>query len=295
SSRKIVEGINWTQSLKGQKGVDKLVEDGKSKFAGPEIAGKTLGVIGLGAIGVRVANAAVALGMNVVGYDPFLSIDAAWSLSSQVERADDIAKAVANCDYVTLHIPLNNSTRGMFNDELFAKLKHGARLLNFSRGEIVDTAALKNALETGILENYITDFPNDATLELDKVILIPHLGASTPESEELCAQMASSEIRDFLEYGKIKNSVNFPDCEEYYFGKTRVSVIHKNIPMQVGAIAAAFGNCGININNLVNKSKGDWAYTLIDVDSLNGHRDDVIAALNAIDGTVRVRVVKEEE
>ncbi len=295
SSRKIVEGINWTKSLKGQKGVDKLVEDGKSKFAGPEIAGKTLGVIGLGAIGVKVANAAINLGMNVVGFDPYLSVDAAWNLAPSVVKADDIASVVSKCDYVTLHIPLNNNTRGMIDTEVFGKMKPGARLLNFSRGEIVDTPSLKEALESGVLESYITDFPNDETLELEKVILIPHLGASTPESEEHCAEMASAEIRDFLEYGKIKNSVNFPDCEEYYFDKTRVSIIHKNIPGQVSAIAASFSEGAININNLVNKSKGNWAYTLVDIDSFNGCKESVLAKLHAIDGIVRVRVVKEEE
>ena len=294
SSRKIVEGIEWTRSLKGQKNVDKLVENGKAKFAGPEISGKTLGVIGLGAIGVLVANAAIALGMKVIGFDPYLSIDSAWSLSSSVTKADDMAGLVSKSDYITLHIPLNDKTRGMFGKELFSKVKPGARILNFSRGEIVDIAALKEAIDSNIIESYITDFPSDDLLDIDRVILIPHLGASTPESEEHCAEMAAAELRDYLEYGKIKNSVNFPDCEEYYYGKTRVSIIHKNIPGMVSSIANAFSAECINIENLINKSKGDWAYTLVDIDGFNGRKDSILEAIDRISGVVAIRVVKEE-
>lgn len=294
SSRKIVEGIEWSKSLKGKENIDKLVESGKSQFAGPEIKGKKLGVIGLGAIGVMVANAAVSLGMEVMGYDPYLSVYSAWSISSDVELADSVASIVAQCDYVTLHVPLNDSTKNMFNDELFDMMKSGARLLNFARGGLVETSALKKALDNGTLDKYITDFPGEEVLNLDNVLAIPHLGASTPESEENCAEMAAIELKAFLKYGTIKNSVNFPNCESLYTGKARVTIAHKNIPNMVGSITALFAKENLNIDNMLNKSKGDWAYTIIDIDSLCGKNDILIDGLKKLPGVVRARIVREK-
>lgn len=294
SSRKIVEGIEWSKSLKGKEHIDKLVESGKGQFAGPEIKGKKLGVIGLGAIGVMVANAAVSLGMEVMGYDPYLSVYSAWSISSDVELADSVAQIVAQCDYVTLHVPLNDSTKNMFNDELFGMMKSGARLLNFARGGLVETAALKKALANGILDKYITDFPGEEVLNLDNVLAIPHLGASTPESEENCAEMAAIELKAFLKYGTIKNSVNFPNCESLYTGKARVTIAHKNVPNMVGSITALFAKENLNIDNMLNKSKGGWAYTILDLDSLCGKNDILIDGLKKLPGVVRARIVREK-
>ncbi len=294
SSRKVVEGIEWTNSLKGKEDVDKLVEKGKSQFTGPEIKGKKLGVIGLGAIGILVANAAVALGMEVYGYDPYLSVDAAWSLLSTVTKADSVEAIVKDCDYITVHVPLNASTKKMFNDELFAVMKKGARLLNFARGGLVDNAALKKALEEGIVDKYITDFPDAEVLNLDNVIAIPHLGASTPESEENCAEMAAIELKAYLKYGTITNSVNFPNCTVMYTGNARVTVAHRNIPNMIGNITAVLAKENLNISNMINTSKGDWAYTLIDLDSLQGKNAEIIEEINKIDGVVNVRIVREE-
>lgn len=294
SSRKVVEGIEWTNSLKGKEDVDKLVEKGKSQFTGPEIKGKKLGVIGLGAIGILVANAAVALGMEVYGYDPYLSVDAAWSLLSTVTKADSVEAIVRDCDYITVHVPLNASTKKMFNDELFAVMKKGARLLNFARGGLVDNAALKKALEEGIVDKYITDFPDAEVLNLDNVIAIPHLGASTPESEENCAEMAAIELKAYLKYGTITNSVNFPNCTVMYTGNARVTVAHRNIPNMIGNITAVLAKENLNISNMINTSKGDWAYTLIDLDSLQGKNAEIVEEIGKIDGVVNVRIVREE-
>ncbi|MCQ4725973.1 phosphoglycerate dehydrogenase [Anaerotignum faecicola] len=294
SSRKIVEGIEWSNSLKGKENIDKLVESGKKQFAGPEIKGKKLGVIGLGAIGVLVANAAVALGMEVIGYDPFLSVYSAWSISSEVELADSIASIVTQCDYITVHVPLNADTKNMFNDELFGMMKKGTRLLNFSRGGLVETAALKKALADGVVDKYITDFPSEEVLNLDNVLAIPHLGASTPESEENCAEMAAIEIKAFLKYGTIKNSVNFPNCEALYTGKARITIAHQNIPNMVGSMTAIFAKENLNIDNMINKSKGEWAYTIIDLDSLCGKNDTILAELRALPGVKKARIVREQ-
>lgn len=294
SSRKIVEGIEWSNSLNGKENIDKLVESGKKQFAGPEIKGKKLGVIGLGAIGVLVANAAVALGMEVIGYDPFLSVYSAWSISSEVELADSIASIVTQCDYITVHVPLNADTKNMFNDELFGMMKKGTRLLNFSRGGLVETAALKKALADGVVDKYITDFPSEEVLNLDNVLAIPHLGASTPESEENCAEMAAIEIKAFLKYGTIKNSVNFPNCEALYTGKARITIAHQNIPNMVGSMTAIFAKENLNIDNMINKSKGEWAYTIIDLDSLCGKNDTILAELRALPGVKKARIVREQ-
>ena len=293
SSRKIVEGIEWAKELKGKDNVDKLVEKGKGQFTGPEIMGKKLGVIGLGAIGVLVANAAISLGMEVYGYDPFLSVDSAWSLSSKVKRAGTREELVAACDYITIHVPLNDSTRGMYNKDLFDITKPGARLLNFGRGGLVDTAALKEALEKGTITEYITDFPDAEVINLDHVICIPHLGASTPESEENCAEMAAMELKQYLEYGNIKNSVNFPSCSIPYTGKARLAILHRNVKGMVGAVANAISDEGLNIDNMVNNNKGEYAYTLIDVDTFNGKGQEIADRLSKVDGIVKVRIVKE--
>ena len=293
SSRKIVEGIEWAKELKGKDNVDKLVEKGKGQFTGPEIMGKKLGVIGLGAIGVLVANAAISLGMEVYGYDPFLSVDSAWSLSSKVKRAGTREELVAACDYITIHVPLNDSTREMYNKDLFDITKPGARLLNFARGGLVDTAALKEALEKGTITEYITDFPDAEVINLDHVICIPHLGASTPESEENCAEMAAMELKQYLEYGNIKNSVNFPSCSIPYTGKARLAILHRNVKGMVGAVANAISDEGLNIDNMVNNNKGEYAYTLIDVDTFNGKGQEIADRLSKVDGIVKVRIVKE--
>ena len=294
SSRKIIQGIEWAKDLKDEENVDKLVEKGKGQFTGPEIMGKKLGVIGLGAIGVLVANAAVNLGMKVYGYDPFLSVDSAWSLSSSVIKASSYEEVVSQCDYISIHVPLNASTKGMFNTDLFAEAKPGMRLLNFARGGLVDNAALKDAIDKGIVAEYITDFPDKEVLSFDNVICIPHLGASTPESEENCAEMAVDELKQYLKYGTIKNSVNLPDCLVAYTGKVRLGLIHKNVSGMIGAFTSIISEEGINIDNMVNKSKSDWAYTLLDLDTLNGSRERIIEKLNALEGMAKARVVREK-
>lgn len=293
SSRKVVDGIKWVENLQNTNDIEKVVEKGKKQFIGPEIMGKRLGVIGLGAIGVLVANAALALGMEVLGYDPFLSVDAAWSLSSNVRKAASVEEVISQCDYITMHIPLNDKTKGMYDQRLFANTKKGARLLNFSRGGLVNTAALKEALANGTISVYVTDFPDNDLIGVENVLLTPHLGASTPESEENCAVMAAKELKHFLEYGNIKNAVNLPNCIVDYDGKCRISVFHQNIPNMVSAIAAAFSTEGLNIDNMMNRSKGNYAYTLIDVDDFMGKREAIIAHLGAIKGVIRARIVRD--
>ena len=290
SSRKIVDGINWAKTLKGEgENVGKLVEKGKGAFVGPEIKGKTLGVVGLGAIGVMVANLANSLGMKVIGYDPYISIDAAWGLSRSVKKSNDFKMMVSQCDYITLHLPLNDSTRGMINEEIFDCMENGTRLLNFARGELVDAAALKNAVASGKIACYVTDFPSAETLELENTINIPHLGASTPESEDNCAVMAAKELSDFIKYGNIKNSVNFPNCEMAMEGKYRVTIAHKNIPNMVSTISSLFADENINIINMINKSKKDNAYTIVDADSVP---DALEEKIEKVEGVHKVRLIK---
>ncbi len=290
SSRKIVQGIEWAKTLIGEgDAVSSLVEKGKSSFAGPEIEGKTLGVVGLGAIGVKVANAAHHLGMDVVGYDPYLSVDAAWHLTRFAHKANSLDELLEKADYITIHVPATPETKGMFNSEAFAKMKKGARLLNFSRGELVDEADVQAALESGDLGCYITDFASEALLKNEKVICMPHLGASTPESEENCAVMAASEIKDFLENGNIKNSVNFPNCDMGVVNGSRVTVLHKNVPSMIKNITDVFSSKNVNISNMLNKSKGDNAYTMIDVD---GKCDSaIISELEKMDGVIKVTLL----
>ena len=291
ASRKVVQGINWAKTLIGEGDqVGKLIEKGKSNFVGPEITGKTLGIIGLGAIGVRVANAAHALGMNVIGYDPYLSVDAAWSMTRAAVKANDIDTVLAQSDYISIHVPATAETKGMFNADLFKKVKKGVRLLNFSRAELVDTNAVLSALEDETVAAYVTDFATEELLKSDKVVCMPHLGASTPESEDNCAVMAAQELKDFLENGNIKNSVNFPNCDMGKVCGSRVTIAHKNVPTMLNQITDVFTKDNINIENMINKSKGDYAYTMIDT-----HTEITAAMLDdikAIDGVIKVSLYK---
>ncbi|NLM13863.1 MAG: phosphoglycerate dehydrogenase [Epulopiscium sp.] len=290
SSRKIVEGIQWTKTLKGKGDeVPKLVEKGKAEFAGPEILGKKLGVIGLGAIGVLVANAANSLGMDVQGYDPYMSIDAAWGLSRDVHRAVNLDLLLAECDYITIHVPLLEETRNMLNKEKFALMKKGVRILNFSRGELVNNTDLIEAIKDGIVAAYVTDFPSEELIDVENVITIPHLGASTPESEDNCAMMAVQQLRNYLEHGNIKNSVNFPDCEMTRATNYRTVVAHRNIRNMVGQITTILAHADINIMDMMNKSKKEWAYTMIDSDKKV--EEDIVEKIKAIDGVVAVRTL----
>lgn len=291
SSRKIVPAIDWCKTLKGEGDqVAKLVEKGKSAFAGPEIKGKKLGVVGLGAIGILVANAAQALGMDVYGYDPYLSVDAAWSLSTSIRHAKDLKEIFENCDYITVHVPLTEETRGLVRAETIATMKDGVRILNFARGDLVHSADILTALAEGKVAAYVTDFPTDEMLGATGVIAIPHLGASTPESEDNCAAMAARELSDYLENGNITNSVNLPNVSAARTGACRICVIHRNVPTMLSQITAAITETGANIDNLINKSKKDYAYTLADCDkAVDG---DACAAIRAIDGVIRVRVIE---
>ena len=290
ASRKVAPAIEWAQTLKGKGAeVGKLVEKGKGQFAGPEIMGKKLGVIGLGAIGIKVANAALALGMDVYGYDPYLSVDAAWSLSRSVHHATGMDQIFAECDYITIHVPLNDGTRGLVNADTIATMKDGVRILNFARGELVDSDSMLNALANGKVACYVVDFPSDEMLGVENVVAIPHLGASTPESEDNCAMMAADELKAYLEEGIIVHSVNFPAMEIPRSTVCRVCVLHKNVPNMVAQISAVISEAGVNIDNMTNRSKKDNAYTVLDVDSVVA--DDLLAKIAAIDGVIRVRKV----
>lgn len=279
ASRKVVQGIEWEKTLIGNgDDIPSLVEKGKSAFVGPEIEGKTLGVVGLGAIGVRVANAAHHLGMNVIGFDPYLSVDAAWHLTRFAHKANSLDELLEKADYITIHVPSTPSTKGMFNSEAFAKMKKGARLLNFSRGSLVDENDVQEAIANGTVATYVTDFGSEALLKCENVICLPHLGASTPESEENCAVMAANEIKDFLENGNIKNSVNFPECDMGKRTGERITILHKNVTGMIKKITDALES--LNIANMINKSKGDNAYTMIDVDGrCDAAAIDAIAAM----------------
>ncbi|WP_256237924.1 phosphoglycerate dehydrogenase [Bacillus sp. EB600] len=294
ASRNVFAGISWTKSLEGKGDeIPKLVESGKKQFAGKEITGKTLGVIGLGAVGAHVANAALALDMDVIGFDPYISVDVAWNLSRNIQRAMTIEQVFANSDYITVHVPLTNETKGMFNKESFGLMKDGVTILNFSRGGLVNDADMAEALESGKVGKYVTDFPDEKVLKMKNAVAIPHLGASTKESEENCAIMAAREIRDYLETGNIKNSVNFPNAEIPYTGKKRITIFHKNIPNMVGKITSGLSNYSLNIADMVNRSRGEYAYTIIDIDNEVG--EDVLSGLetklNQIDSIVSVRII----
>ncbi len=287
SSRKVSEAIEWAKGLKGNGAeVGKMVEKGKSQFVGPEIMGKTLGLVGLGAIGGKLANVAVSLGMNVIGYDPFLSVSAALHLKPQVTVVKDVDEVYSKADYLSLHLPYNSETKGSINADVFAKMKDGARLLNFARGELVDTSAVIEALSSGKLAKYVTDFPNDEVIGVEGVVAIPHLGASTPESEDNCAVMASRELIDYIENGNIVNSVNFPNVELNKTGDVMVCIMHKNVPEFITKITAIVSKDGANIENFVHKSKGEYAYSMIDI---TGSVD--VEALKANADVIRVRTL----
>lgn len=290
-SRDIVDGINWVQTIKDDADVAKKVEKGKSKFAGNEIRGKSLGVIGLGAIGGPLANAARRLGMTVYGYDPYISIDAAWHLDSHIVHVKSLDELYAHCDIITVHVPLLDSTRKMINQDSISKMKDGVVILNFARDLLVDDDAMEEALKTGKVKKYITDFPNARTAGMDGVIAIPHLGASTEESEDNCAKMAVLQVMDYLENGNIVNSVNYPNCDMGVCTKTaRITILHKNIPNTLGQFTAVLAKENINISDLINRSKGEYAYTMLDLDE--APTEDAIECLKKVEGVVRVRVIR---
>ena len=281
---------SWAKGLAGKRDeVPQLIEKGKSDFTGPEIKGKKLGVIGLGAIGVMVANDALALGMEVSGYDPFISVEAAWGLSRSVKRSISLDYLIADSDYITLHAPLNDKTKGLLNKDKFALMKKGVRILNFARGGLVNNADLKEAIKNGIVSFYVTDFPDDDLIQMENIIPIPHLGASTPESEENCADMAVDQLREYLEKGNIVNSVNFPDCALIPSGTKRIIIANKNIPAIIGQITQILAEHKINIADMLNKSKGEYAYNIIDIDGeIDGK---VVDQLKKIKDIVMVRVI----
>ncbi|MBQ8979567.1 MAG: phosphoglycerate dehydrogenase [Oscillospiraceae bacterium] len=290
SSRKIPDAMNWAQSLKGKGDeVGLLVEKGKAQFAGPEIAGKTLGIIGLGAIGVLVANAAIALRMKVVGYDPYLSVNTALRLDHHVQTVNDPKDVYAAADYLTIHVPYNPQTKGTVNADTIKLMKDGARIINLARGELVDSEAILAALASGKIASYVCDFPSDEILGVENVIALPHLGASTQEAEDNCAVMAAKELVDYIENGNITNSVNFPNASMNAQG-TKICVLHRNVPQVISAVTTILGQAGINIDNMVNASKKDYAYTLIDA---CGNIDDTIKEkLTAVDNVIRIRIIK---
>ncbi len=291
ASRKVIPAIEWAKTLKGNGDtVPKDVEKGKSAFAGPEILGKTLGVVGLGAIGILVANTAAALGMKVIGYDPYLSVKQSINLNHHVKFTDDLNEIITNSDYISLHVPLNDGTRGLVNKDTITQMKDAVRILNFARGELVDTNDILEALQNGKVAAYVTDFPNDAVIGAPGVIAIPHLGASTPESEDNCAIMAVDQVADFLENGNIVNSVNFPAISLPASDKHRLTIAHKNISGIVSKITSAFANEDVNIDNMVNKSKGEYAYTIVETDTEPS--PEAIEALKKISGIIRIRVLK---
>ena len=288
-SRNMPDAVNWAQRLKGSPTLAKDVEKGKKQFVGPELRGKVLGVIGLGAIGAKVANAAVALGMEVLGYDPYISIDAAWSLSRSVQHCVSLADMLPRCDYLTIHVPYMPSTKHTINAQTLNLCKDGVRVLNFARGELVDTAAMLAALENGKAAQYFCDFPSEELLGVKGVYCTPHLGASTPESETNCAVMAAAELSDYLKNGNISHSVNLPDVSQPRAGGRRVCVIHKNEPGVISAITGVLTSASLNIENMVNKSRKDVAYTMIDV---TGNLDPALAGKLAATGSViRVRIL----
>ncbi len=295
ASRDIVGGINWVQTIKGEETISKMVEKGKSKFAGTEIKGKKLGIIGLGAIGGPLGNAANALGMEVYGCDPYISVEAAWNLSRQIKHVKTREEIFKNCDYISIHVPLIKNadpavnTEKMINAETIAMMKDGVVILNFARDLLVDDDAMEAALKSGKVRKYVTDFPNAKSANMDGVIAIPHLGASTEEAEDNCAVMASKELIEYLENGNIRNSVNFPNAEMNAVGK-KICVLHKNVPSVIAALTNAVSNAGLNIENMVNASRKEFAYTMMDITG-GDIPAAAIDAMNANDGVIRVRVI----
>lgn len=292
AARDIVGGIEWVKSAKDDENIAKAAEKEKKKFAGTELYGKKLGVIGLGAIGVKVANMAIHLGMEVYGYDPYLSVNAAWSLSRDVKHVLNVDDIYAECDYITIHVPLLESTKGMLNKDAISKMKEGVVLLNFARDLLANEEDVLEAINSGKVRRYVTDFPNTTTAGQPGCIVIPHLGASTEESEDNCAEMAVKEMMDYLENGNIKNSVNYPACDMGICTKAgRVAIFHKNIANMITKFTAEFGDKGINISDMMNKSKGEVAYTMLDVEE--APTAEIVEALGKIDGVFRVRIVKK--
>ena len=289
ASRNVIDGVLWARSLRGSEDLSKLVEKGKSQFKGPELKGKTFGVIGLGAIGVLVANAAEALGMNVIGFDPYLSVNSALHLSGKVKIASVLEDLLKQADYITVHVPLMEETKNYISAPEFEKMKDGVMLLNYARDGIVNESALKKALVEGKVAKYITDFPDEELLNMDNVICIPHLGASTPESEENCAIMAASELREYIEKGSIKNSVNMPTCILGAPAGYRLTLIHKNLPNMVGQMTAILASEGLNIEEMTNKSRGDIAYTVFDLNSEASA--EAMAKMGEIDGMIKIREI----
>ncbi|MBR2577382.1 MAG: phosphoglycerate dehydrogenase, partial [Erysipelotrichaceae bacterium] len=286
ASRDIKGGIRWEEELEDSADFSKVIEKGKSAFVGPEITGKKLGVIGLGAIGVLVANAAVKEGMEVYGYDPYISVNSAWALSKWVKHVTNLNELLNDCDYITLHLPYNDKTKNTVSREFLNNVKKGVRLINLARGELVDEEALIEALKDGTVARYVTDFGSYRLAHTDNAVCFPHLGASTPESEENCAVMAVKELTDYLENGNISNSVNLPSVSEPRSTTHRICVIHKNVPNMLAQLTAIIGRNHINIENMVNKARGDVAYTMIDTDSTVDEK-----AICEVDNIIRVRVI----
>lgn len=291
ASRDVVGGIEWVKSEQENADIAKAAEKEKKKFAGTELEGKKLGIIGLGAIGVRVANAAKHLGMEVYGYDPYVSVDAAWNLSRDVHHVLNVDDIYEYCDIITIHVPLMDATRAMVNEEAVSKMKRGVILLNFARDVLMDEKAVLKGIHSGRIRKYVTDFPNTITAGQEGCIVIPHLGASTEESEDNCAKMAVKELRNYLENGNIVNSVNYPNCDMGICTKAgRIAVFHKNIANMITKFTSVLGEAGINISDMTNKSRGEVAYTMLDVETKPG--EDIVEKLRAIRGVFRVRVVK---
>lgn len=288
ASRNIVGGVNWANSLAGTEGVAKQVEAGKSKFAGIELKGKTLGVIGLGAIGGLVANVAHSLGMEVVGYDPYITVEAAWSLSRAIRKASSYDEIFAVSDFISVHVPATAETKNMFCTESFAKMNHGVRIINLSRAELVNASDLKEALSTGRVASYVTDFPTEETVGVEGIVTIPHLGASTAESEDNCAVMAAQELREYLECGNIKNSVNFPNAAMPHSGDHRICVLHRNVPTIISQLSTLVGEDGINIENMLNRSKKEYAYTIMEIKG--SAPESSVEKMRAVDGVLRVNL-----
>lgn len=291
ASRDVVGGIEWVKNNVSDADIAKSAEKAKKAFAGTEIQGKKLGIIGLGAIGVKVANAATHLGMEVYGYDPYVSVNAAWSLSRDVKHAVNVDEIYENCDIITIHVPLMDATKGMINKEAISKMKKGVIILNFARDLLCDEKAILDGIKAGKVRKYVTDFPNPTTAGADGVIVIPHLGASSEEAEDNCAKMAVKEMMDYIENGNIINSVNFPNCDMGICQKAgRIAILHSNTANMITQFTACFGENGINISDMLNKSRGDFAYTMLDIETAAS--DAIIDKLKAIDGVIRVRVVK---
>lgn len=290
ASRDLVGGVKWVEANKDDENIVKDVEKAKKAFAGGEIKGKKLGVIGLGAIGVQVANTAINLGMDVYGYDPYISVDAAWKLSRHIIHIESLDAICENCDFITIHVPALPSTKGMISEDALSKMKDGVVVLNFARDVLVDEDAMSKALESGKVKKYVTDFPNPKSVHMKNVLVLPHLGASTEESEDNCAVMAVQELMDYLENGNIKNSVNYPACDLGDRSGTRLAIFNRNVPNMIGQFASTLAEAGINIPSMTNQSKGDLAYTLMDVEG--NITDAVLDKLMAIQGVFKIRVIK---